>query len=240
MFCDWTLELAKPVLQGADSPAKDETRATIAFIFDEICKLLHPFMPFLTEELWAIKGEEGPKRETILALAPWPELDASDRCRGRGRDRLGGRPRQRDPLRPLGDQRAGRRADPARAGRVRPPTCRTRAGALGRHREAPRAHLGDRLRRRGAEELDPAHRSAARSRPFRWKASIDLDAERARLAKEIQKLDADVAKIDAKLGNADFLKRAPEEVVDEQRERREEAVARKAKMEEALARLKDA
>ena len=69
---------------------------------------------------------------------------------------------------------------------------------------------------------------------------IDLDAERARLAKEIQKLDAEVAKIDAKLGNADFLKRAPEEVVDEQRERREEAVTRKAKMEEALSRLKDA
>ena len=69
---------------------------------------------------------------------------------------------------------------------------------------------------------------------------IDLAAERARLAKEIQKLDAEVAKIDAKLGNADFLKRAPEEVVDEQRERREEAVTRKAKMEEALSRLKDA
>ena len=63
VFCDWTLELSKPVLQGADGPAKDETRATIAFILDEICKLLHPFMPFLTEELWAIKGEDGPARE---------------------------------------------------------------------------------------------------------------------------------------------------------------------------------
>jgi valyl-tRNA synthetase len=69
---------------------------------------------------------------------------------------------------------------------------------------------------------------------------IDLDAERARLAKEIQKLDADVSKIDAKLGNADFIKRAPEEVVEEQRERRDEALARKSKMEEALSRLKDA
>ena len=115
VFCDWTLELSKPVLQGADSPAKDETRATIAFIFDEICKLLHPFMPFLTEELWAVKGQEGPKRETILALAPWSKLDRSDRSAGRGRDRLGGGSRQRDPLRPLRDERAGRRADPARA-----------------------------------------------------------------------------------------------------------------------------
>jgi valyl-tRNA synthetase len=69
---------------------------------------------------------------------------------------------------------------------------------------------------------------------------IDLDAERARLAKEIQKIDADVGKIDAKLGNADFIRRAPEEVVEEQRERRDEALARKAKMEEALSRLQDA
>src|SRR5215216_3797207 len=53
VFCDWYLELAKPVLQGADGVATDETRATVAFVLDQICKLLHPFMPFLTEELWA-------------------------------------------------------------------------------------------------------------------------------------------------------------------------------------------
>jgi valyl-tRNA synthetase len=68
---------------------------------------------------------------------------------------------------------------------------------------------------------------------------VDLAAERARLQKEIQKIDSDVAKIDAKLGNADFMKRAPEEIVEEQRERREEALARKAKMSEALKRLAD-
>ncbi|MBV9517529.1 MAG: valine--tRNA ligase, partial [Hyphomicrobiales bacterium] len=66
---------------------------------------------------------------------------------------------------------------------------------------------------------------------------IDIGAERARLSKERDRLRADVAKIEAKLANADFLKRAPEEVVEEQRERRETALARIAKLEEALRRL---
>ena len=69
---------------------------------------------------------------------------------------------------------------------------------------------------------------------------IDLAAERARLAKELAKCDADIARVDQKLGNADFLKRAPEEVVEGEREKREEARARKAKIAEALQRLKGA
>ena len=72
------------------------------------------------------------------------------------------------------------------------------------------------------------------------KGVIDLAAERARLAKEMAKCDADIARVDQKLGNADFLKRAPEEVVEGEREKREEAQARKAKIAEALERLKGA
>jgi len=75
VFCDWYVELAKPLLQGADGAEKDETRATVAYVLDQIYALLHPFMPFLTEELWAIKGADGPKRETMLALASWPSLE---------------------------------------------------------------------------------------------------------------------------------------------------------------------
>ena len=82
VFCDWCLELAKPVLQGGpDCAAKAETRATIAHVLDTIYALLHPFMPFLTEELWAIKGEAGPPSAGPLALGPWPreglEVDES-------------------------------------------------------------------------------------------------------------------------------------------------------------------
>ncbi len=76
VYCDWYLELAKPVLLGEDGAAKTETRAMVAWARDEILKLLHPFMPFITEELWAVTA----KRDGLLALAPWSrkagELDA--------------------------------------------------------------------------------------------------------------------------------------------------------------------
>src|SRR6266705_1230484 len=67
VYCDWYLELAKPVLLGEDGAAKSETRAMVAWARDEILKLLHPFMPFITEELWAVTA----KRDSLLALTPW-------------------------------------------------------------------------------------------------------------------------------------------------------------------------
>ncbi|MFC4174781.1 valine--tRNA ligase [Microvirga sp. GCM10011540] len=238
VFCDWTLELAKPVLQGEDSPAKDETRATIAFVFDEICKLLHPFMPFLTEELWAIKGEEGPKRETILALTPWPELkglvnEAAEAEIGWVVDLVTEvRSARSETNVPAGAQIPLVLVSPsadvqARVGRWGDIVKRlARLSEIGTADAAPKSSI--QLLIRGEVAALPLE------------GVIDLAAERARLAKEIQKLDAEVGKIDAKLGNADFLKRAPEEVVEEQRERRDEALSRKGKMEEALGRLKDA
>src|SRR5262249_46225074 len=66
IYCDWYIEPAKPVLTGADGPAKTETRATAAFVQDEILKLLHPFMPFLTEELWRLTAAQGAKRDGLL------------------------------------------------------------------------------------------------------------------------------------------------------------------------------
>jgi valyl-tRNA synthetase len=238
VFCDWTLELAKPVLQGADSPAKDETRATIAFIFDEICKLLHPFMPFLTEELWAIKGQEGPKRETILALTPWSNLDHL--------------------IDPQAEAEIGWVVDLVTEIRSARSETNVPAGAQiplalvasSADVQARAGRWGDIVKRLARISdmsfVDAAPKSSIQLlirgevAALPLEGVIDLDAERARLAKEIQKLDVDVAKIDTKLGNADFIKRAPEEVVEEQRERREEALTRKAKMEEALGRLKDA
>ena len=78
IFCDWYVELAKPVLQGADGPAKDETRAMAAWVRDEILKLLHPFMPFITEELWRVTAEGGPARDGCSRSRAWPQHDGLD------------------------------------------------------------------------------------------------------------------------------------------------------------------
>src|SRR5690606_29969484 len=75
IFCDWYLELVKPVLSGTDSEAKSETRAMVAWTLDQVLKLLHPFMPFITEELWAHVAEHGARRDAMLALSAWPQLD---------------------------------------------------------------------------------------------------------------------------------------------------------------------
>ena len=74
VFCDWYLELIKPILMGDDEASKAETRATVAWVLDQILKLLHPFMPFITEELWAHMVEHGEARQNLLTLSEWPKL----------------------------------------------------------------------------------------------------------------------------------------------------------------------
>jgi valyl-tRNA synthetase len=78
VYCDWYLELVKPVLTGPDGAAKEETRAMTAWALDEILRLLQPFMPFISEELWRVTAEQGPRREQMLALSDWPELSGLD------------------------------------------------------------------------------------------------------------------------------------------------------------------
>jgi valyl-tRNA synthetase len=237
VFCDWTLEFAKPVLQGADSDAKTETRATIAFIFGEICKLLHPFMPFLTEELWAIKGEAGPARQQVLALTAWPQLEGLADAQAEAE--IGW------IVDLVTEIRSARSETNVPAGAQIPLVLVTPSAAV----QARVERWGDTIRRLGrlSEITTAAHapkssvqliiRGEVAALPL--EGVVDLSAETARLSKEIQKLDAEVAKIDAKLGNTDFMKRAPEEVVEEQRERKMEAQERKAKIADALTRLSE-
>ncbi len=235
IFCDWYLELAKPLLQGADGPAKDETRATTAFALDEIFKLLHPFMPFLTEELWAIKGGPGPARKNLLALEPWPRLEGLENAAAEAE--IGW------VIEIVSEVRSVRSEMNVPAGALIPLVLVGADEAV-----SARAKNWDETLRRLARLSDISFsaeqpessvqlivRGSAAALPL--KGVIDFDAEKIRLAKEIGRLEADAKKIEGKLGNADFVAKAPDEVVEENRERLEEARVRAQRLAAALKRL---
>jgi hypothetical protein len=155
---------------------------------------------------------------------------------GRGRDWLGDRSHRRDSLGARGDEHFVR--DPTRAcGRVEGTEGRAERWAEFIKRLA---RVSDVTFAKGPPEgaIQLVVRGETAALPL--KGVIDLAAERARLEKEMAKVAADIKRADAKLSNADFLKRAPEEVVDGEREKREEAAARQAKIVEALERLNSA
>jgi valyl-tRNA synthetase len=230
IYCDWYVELVKPVLIGPDSAAKDETRAMVAWAQDEILKLLHPFMPFVTEELWLITQ----KRKNLLALTDWPS---------------GPGPYDAAAEAEIGwviDLVATIRSVRAEMNVNAPlPLVMVRVGDHVWERAKRWLEFITRMARISDLTRNPIFPAGAVQLIVRGEiialplaGVADLAAERARLLKEMAKADADIARVDAKLGNPNFVSRAPEEVVEEEKEKREEALARKAKIAEALERLK--
>lgn len=236
VFCDWYLELAKPILNGDDAAAKAETRATAAWALDVILKLLHPVMPFITEELWDKTAEFGPARDGLLITAPWPELPDSW-IDAEAEAEIGWLVETVGEIRSV---RAEMNVPPS----AKPPLSIIGAGPetkarLARHRDLLLT-LG---RLDSAREAEAAPAGAV---PFVLGEAtgalaiaefIDLSAEKTRLSKEIAGHVGEIEKTAKKLGNPDFLARAKEEVVEENRERLADAQAAKAKLEAALARL---
>jgi len=274
VYCDWYLELAKPVLLGEDGAARSETRAMVAWARDEILKLLHPFMPFITEELWAVTAanSEGVSSPSPLAgeggvggkpQAPAPVVPPSPTL-----PRKGGESRPLLALAQWPDD-AGLNDDAAEAEigwvvdlvtairsvraemNITPATLTplVLAGASGETRG--RAQRWNDVVKRMARLADIAFAASAPEGAVQLlvrgevaalplKGVIDLSAEKARLDKELAKAEADIKRVDAKLTNEKFVANAPEDIVEEEKEKREAAVARKAKLLEALERLKNA
>ena len=236
VFCDWYLELAKPILNGDDAAAKAETRATAAWALDVILKLLHPVMPFITEELWEKTAEFGPARETMLISSQWPDLPA-DWIDAEAEAEIGWLVETVGEIRSIrAEMNVPPSAKPALTVVGAGPETKAR---LARHRDL----LLTLARLDSAREADAA---PAGSVPIVMGEAtgalaiaefIDLAAEKTRLTKEIAGHVGEIEKVNKKLGNPDFLARAKEEVVEENRERLAEAEAAKAKLEAALSRL---
>ncbi len=233
-FCDWWIELAKPLLTGQDGSAREETRSTGAWVLRQMLHLLHPLAPFVSEELWLrLYGAPG----GMLIEAPWPELgdELEDAAAAAEMEWL---------IRLISAIRSARTElhvpTAARLVLHQQGADATTLERLRRHEEAI-LRLA-RLERIAYEDQPPARHSIVAvvdgvtySLPVG--EVVDLARERARLEKELGRIAQEIARIDAKLANENFVRRAPVEVVELQRERREEAERTKARLEQALARI---
>jgi valyl-tRNA synthetase len=234
-FCDWYVELAKPLLTGSDATARDETRATAAWALDQILKLLHPIMPFVTEELWAKTGEQGPARESLLALASWPELSGLA-----------------DPdadaevgwlIQLISEVRSVRSDANVPAG-AKIPLVLAGASAETRARAQRHAETIERLARldgitfaatapQGSAQIVVGEATAA----LPLAGVIDMEAERKRIAREIEKVAAEIKKVTDRLANPQFMAKAPAEVVEELKERGADFATRQSRLKVALQRI---
>jgi valyl-tRNA synthetase len=235
----------------------------VAWARDEILKLLHPFMPFITEELWAVTAPRG----GLLVLAPWP-LKAS----GFTAEQLAlmtasatgpvivpaDLESSADFSDPAAEAEIGWVVDLVTAIRsvraemnITPATLTPLVLAAASVETKDRAQRWNDVVKRMARLADISFADRAPEGAVQLlvrgevaalplKGVIDLAAEKARLDKELAKADADIKRVDAKLGNEKFVANAPEDIVEEEKEKREAAAARKAKILEALERLKNA
>ncbi len=235
-YCDWYLEIAKvQIAQG--SPARQRgARRTLLRVLETVLRLAHPILPFITEELWHKVAPLAGRGGATLSLAPYPEAQLSkldpdseaeiagfkqfvDACRNL-RGELGVSPAQRLPLLACGDTALLQRHAPALQALARVSELRVFA-----------------TREEWAEAVQAAPTAVVGEASLALFIEVDRAAERERLQREAQRLEAEIAKARAKLGNASFVERAPAAVVEQEQRRVAEFGATRDKVLEQLARL---
>jgi valyl-tRNA synthetase len=234
IFCDWYVEITKPIFQSGSAEVQAETRATTAWARDQILKLLHPFMPFITEELWEKTAVQ--PRETLLILAAWPDIAAP---RGPASAEMnwvielikGVRSVRAEMNVPAG----------AKVPLVLTGASEESAGRLSRHMDV----ISSLARLSSADAAAAIPKGSAQFVLGEAVVAlplgdvIDFAKERQRLEKDLKKAQDEIARFDAKLGNEQFVAKAPEEVLAEQREKRAEAAALAARLGDAIGRLSE-
>ncbi len=233
-FCDWYLELIKPLLSEGSDAAKAETRATAAHVLGLILKIMHPFMPFISEALWSGLGEGGTR---VLALTRWPHADFSDGAADAEINWL---------VELIGAIRS------VRSEMNVPAAAKTALAIVGgdpriAERVARHGAAIDRLARvEGITETAAAPNGSAQiivggaTFALPLAGVVDFSAEEARLEKEIARVEGEIGRIDKKLANAKFVARAPEDVVEAEREKRAAYAADGERLAAALKRVKNA
>ena len=233
-LCDWYLELLKPIFQGEDENEKKEAQACVAWVLEQVYKILHPFMPYMTEELWALTATDKHKRDTMLALASWPDINFRDEKAAEDINWL---------IDVVGGIRSARAEMNVPAGAMAPLVI-VEAGQTTKERVERHEAAIKRLAR--IETIEFANKvPEASAQIILGEATfcmplgklIDFEAERARLSKEMGKIDLDIEKVEKKLNNPKFVANAKPDIVEAERERLDELNAAKEKLVVAIKRL---
>ena len=231
--CDWYLEFAKPLLNSGNNEAVAETRATLAWVLENCLVFLHPFMPFITEELWSGTGE----RTRMLALADWPKLNSDSLAIAEADKEIGWIIRLIEEIRSI---RSHFRV-PAGSRPSLMPTEVDEFGsvALSRSRELverlARVHLSEGT---GLGEPNSATISVDENVLILSLADhVNVAEERARLKTSLEKAKRDVAVLHKRLSNENFLAKAGEHVVEDTRDRARQKEAEADALDRALGML---
>ncbi|NIJ75260.1 valyl-tRNA synthetase [Xanthomonas campestris] len=221
-FCDWFLELTKPALNGDDAHAADSTRRTLLQVLEALLRLLHPLIPFVTEELWQQVAPRLGITATTISLQAFPQAGDIDTARYAGaeadvewlKSMVSALRRVRSELNvPPSKQvrlllQAGTADDRARVGRFA-------------------SQLSFLLKLEAIDWLEAGQDTPPSATAIVGELTllvplqglVDMDAERTRLDKEIKRVEGEIGKCNGKLGNATFVQNAPAVVVEQERAR---------------------
>ncbi|SES38730.1 valyl-tRNA synthetase [Tranquillimonas rosea] len=230
--CDWYLELSKPLLNSDDPEVVQETRTTLAWVLDQCLILLHPIMPFITEELWGVAGDRG-----LLCHADWPTYQVSDLVDENADAEMSWVISLIEAVRSV-------RGEMNVPNGLEVELLQLELDEAGRTALDRNASLIKRLARiETITEADTAPKGAA-AIPVKGGTFalplvgiIDVGAEKARLEKSLQKLTKEIGGLKGRLDNPKFLESAPDDVVEETRELADAKAAEEAKLRAALDRL---
>jgi len=213
-YCDWYIELVKPRLYGEDEEARDICRAVLVYALSDLLRLLHPFMPFITEEIWGYLEKPG---KLVRDAWPRPHGFAGDEAFGAAAKRVEA---AKEVIRAVRNIRAEAGASPSRKF---PIIIRGGSGGLGPDIQAHIKNLAgvSEVRLIAEDAAAPEESSSAVLEGMVVYAPlaelIDYEAERERLAKEQARLEGEIARISGKLANDGFTLKAPAQVVEAER-----------------------
>ncbi len=232
-YCDWYIELTKARLYSENEESKLVAQQVLVYVLDQFLRLLHPFMPFITEEIWQAIPHEG----QFLMTSDWPAY-REDLCFQREEAAM---ERIMNAIRAVRNRRADLNVPPSRKSTLYVVTdkdqiFRQGAAFITRLAYASELIVCDAAPEGHEDMVSAVTSDAALYMPMN--ELVDIDKELARLAKEIEKAEKNIAGLRGKLGNENFISRAPENVVNAERAKLEKAEALLQQLKENEARLK--